>query len=157
MADDARTEVRFSHVGICVNDVGQSLAFYCEALGFERTDTFNMSDGISKITELPDPIDLQAEFLRRGNFVLELLYWKTPTPEGSLERRALNQYGLTHLAFAVDDVDSIAQRVEAFGGKVLRQTRTVIPEGDHLYCTDPNGVRIELIRLTDSSWFDKVH
>jgi glyoxylase I family protein len=63
-------------------------------------------------------------------------------------RRPVNQLGLTHLNFRVDDVDAVAARLRDLGGTVLEHTRTTFgPEMDFLYCTDPDGTRIELMKL----------
>ena len=63
----------------------------------------------------------------------------------------MNQLGLTHLSLRVDDVDGLAATIEALGGTVVPATRTTfeLPEArlDFLYCTDPDGVRIELMDL----------
>ena len=51
----------------------------------------------------------------------------------------------------VDDIDAVAATVEAFGGTVAAETRTTMGLGDaaldFVYCADPDGVRIELMRL----------
>jgi lactoylglutathione lyase len=63
----------------------------------------------------------------------------------------MNELGLTHLSLRVDDVEATATTVEALGGTVVRTTRTSIPLGhttlEFVYCTDPDGVRIELMDL----------
>jgi predicted enzyme related to lactoylglutathione lyase len=66
----------------------------------------------------------------------------------------MNQLGLTHLSVRVDDVDAVAAVVEARGGSVVSGTRTILGDGetslDLVYCTDPDGVRIELMKLPGS-------
>ena len=63
----------------------------------------------------------------------------------------MNQLGLTHLSIRVDDIDATAAAIESLGGSVVRSTRTALPFGDvtldFVYCTDPDGVRIELMDL----------
>jgi predicted enzyme related to lactoylglutathione lyase len=65
--------------------------------------------------------------------------------------RPVNQFGLTHLSFNVDDVDASAAAIEAAGGRVLSGTATDLAFGEvtlrFLYCTDPDGTRIELMDL----------
>jgi predicted enzyme related to lactoylglutathione lyase len=49
-------------------------------------------------------------------------------------------------------VDEVAVAIEHFGGTVHPSTRTPLDFGgaslDFVYCTDPDGVRIELMRLS---------
>jgi len=60
----------------------------------------------------------------------------------------MNQLGLTHLSFRVDDLEAVAQKIEEMGGTVHTGTRTTFgPTLDFIYCTDPDGVRIELMCL----------
>ena len=63
----------------------------------------------------------------------------------------MNQLGLTHLSLRVDDLDRAAQVIESLGGTVVTSTRTTLGPShgplDFVYCTDPDGVRIELMHL----------
>jgi lactoylglutathione lyase len=63
----------------------------------------------------------------------------------------MNQLGLTHLSLRVDDIDAVAGQIERLGGEVLPTTRTRMGDRssplDFVYCTDPDGVRIELMDL----------
>ena len=70
----------------------------------------------------------------------------------------MNQLGLTHLSVRVQDVDAIAERIRELGGTVFKSFRTKLeenPDGSSskfgVYCTDPDGVRIELMRLPDGA------
>ncbi len=66
----------------------------------------------------------------------------------------MNQYGLTHLSFRVDDIDTSSEKIRELGGEVHDHTRTTFGEGDELldfvYCSDPDGVRVELMKLPDT-------
>ena len=48
-------------------------------------------------------------------------------------------------------MEGTAATIEALGGTVVRETRTTFAFGDStldfVYCTDPDGVRIELMDL----------
>ena len=70
---------------------------------------------------------------------------------GARTRRPLNRYGISHLSFHVEDVDAVAEKIRRFGGEVHDHTRTTIgkPGGapDFVYCSDPDGTRIELMKL----------
>jgi predicted enzyme related to lactoylglutathione lyase len=64
---------------------------------------------------------------------------------GSAERVPMNQRGFTHMTLMVDDLEATAARIREFGGKVHAETRIDSPFGPLLFCTDPDGVRIELM------------
>ena len=140
-----------AHVGICVSDMERSLRFYCEALGFVAVDAHDVGDAFADLMELAS-VELRSQFIRGPNGErLELLAFRAPAVEGERRRRPLNRLGLTHLCFRVRDVDEVAERIQRLGGEVHGHTRTS-PAGpgtppDVLYCSDPDGVRIELMRL----------
>ncbi|MGP8060142.1 MAG: VOC family protein [Acidimicrobiales bacterium] len=140
----------FSHFGICVCDLEASLRFYCEALGFVPAESHQIGTEFARLMEL-DEVSLRSQFIRREEVAIELLAFAEPAPVGEPVRRPVNRLGLTHLSFRVDDLEGTAARVAAFGGTVLEQTRTGLDISgtvlDFVYCTDPDGVRIELMDL----------
>jgi len=140
----------FSHFGICVADLGRSLRFYCDGLGFEKAEHHQIGPEFAALMELDD-VKLTSQFIRKGDTAIELLAFDVPTPEGDRARRAINRFGLTHLSFRVDDLPGTAQRLRDLGGLVVEATRTTFDLGgaalDFVYCTDPDGVRIELMDL----------
>ncbi|HEY1466144.1 MAG TPA: VOC family protein, partial [Acidimicrobiales bacterium] len=70
----------------------------------------------------------------------------TPAPTGRPSEHR-NQLGLTHLSFYVDDVDATATALVAAGGAVIGSTRTTSEGIDLLFLRDPDGVRVELMRV----------
>jgi lactoylglutathione lyase len=140
----------FSHLGICVSDLDLSVRFYCAGLGFEVVATHRVGNEFATLLEV-EKVELDSRMLRRDGVTIELLSFVTPGHLGERNRRPMNQLGLTHLSLRVDDVDGTASTIERLGGTVVRSTRTTLDmpgvELDFLYCTDPDGVRIELMRL----------
>jgi catechol 2,3-dioxygenase-like lactoylglutathione lyase family enzyme len=143
-------EPAFSHFGICVTDLERSLRFYCEGLGFEKAESHAIGSEFAGLMEFPD-VDVLSQFIRRGPTAIELLAFQEPAPFGSAERRAVNQLGLTHLSFRVRDVAGTAARLVELGGAIVVASRTTIDFGgtdlEFVYCTDPDGVRVELMDL----------
>jgi len=141
-----------SHVGICVSDLDASLRFYREGLGFEVVASHEVGEEFAGLMEV-EGVRLRSRMIRRDGVTLELLDYVSPGTTGPSERRPMNQLGLTHLSLRVDDVESVAATIESLGGAVVRSTRTTLAFGkvslDFLYCTDPDGVRIELMDLGD--------
>jgi lactoylglutathione lyase len=143
-------ETDFSHFGICVSDLERSLRFYCGALGFEKAESHAIGTEFARLMDLSD-VEVTSQFIRRDHTAIELLAFRRPSPFGDQERRAVNQLGLTHLSFRVSDVEAVAARVVELGGAVVESSRTTIDFGgtplQFVYCTDPDGVRVELMDL----------
>jgi len=139
-----------SHIGICVSDLDASLRFYCEGLGFEEVASHEVGEEFAALMEV-EGVRLRSRMITKDGVTLELLGFDAPGVTGDGGRRPMNRLGLTHLSLRVDDVEGTAATVEALGGAVVRTTRTTFAFGDttldFLYCTDPDGVRIELMDL----------
>jgi lactoylglutathione lyase len=135
------------HIGLCVTNVERSLRFYCEGLGFERAERYDldesMFDGLGRALEVEAPVRLQSQMITRGQWKIELLGWEQPSAVGTPSQYR-NALGFTHLSLDVDDVDSVAQRLAALGGTVLESTRARLGF-EVLFVADPDGTRIELM------------
>ncbi len=139
-----------SHFGICVADLECSQRFYCEGLGFELVASHHVGEEFSGLMEV-DQVDVESRMVRRDGVTIELLSFVSPGATGDGGRRPMNQRGLTHLSLRVDDVDRIAADITRCGGTVVTSSRTTLDLAgarlDFVYCTDPDGVRIELMDL----------
>lgn len=122
------------------------MAFYADALDFEVAEVYEVGNEVAATMELED-IELRSQFMRRADGIsLELLGFTSPATTGSRERRPMNRYGFTHISFYVDDIDVTAARIDSHGGTVHRQTYTANDFIKLLFCTDPDGTRIELMQ-----------
>lgn len=136
-----------SHVGICVSDLERSLRFYCDGLGFEPAERYDLDsaemDGLDRSLEVQGPVKLISQMIVSGGMKVELLAYPGHPVSGS-PSTSRGFLGLTHLSFNVDKVDSAAERLEAFGGTILAETRSeagiVL-----LFLADPDGTRVELM------------
>ena len=90
---------------------------------------------------------LEAVYLRRDGTTLELLHFPRPGTQRTTGPRPMNQVGLTHLSFLVDDLDAVLAKLRALGGDVLEATRLPGARGEPIaiFVTDPDGTRIELV------------
>jgi catechol 2,3-dioxygenase-like lactoylglutathione lyase family enzyme len=150
MADSA-VKYRPSHFGICITDLDRSLRFYCDGLGFEASERYDLKDtpesGLDRALEVESPVDLVSQFIRNGDMGVELLYYRSPATSGTASA-SRGQIGITHLSFYVDDVDAAAARLVECGGTLLPQTRAN-PGVELVFVTDPDGVRVELMKSDD--------
>ncbi|GGB82936.1 hypothetical protein GCM10011352_05950 [Marinobacterium zhoushanense] len=120
------------HLGLTVPDLGETVTFFSEVLGFER------------VGEKPD---YPAVFLHDGSVMLTLWQVQSDRPE-AFDRKC--NIGLHHFALAVDDADALQQvyeRVAAYDGAEIE----FAPESlngtplQHMMCTIPGGIRMEII------------
>lgn len=138
---------RLSHHGLCVSDLPRALAFYRDGLGFAEVSRLTFSDpGTQRLLGLPGA-RLEAVYLRRDGTTLELLHFPQPGTQLARGPRPMNQVGLTHLSFLVEDLDAALAKLSALGATVLAATRLgadgVGPKA--IFVTDPDGTRIELV------------
>ena len=137
-----------SHFGICVSDLDRSLRFYCEGLGFEASDGYDLDSevaaGLDRALEVDVPVKIRSQFISNGEMKVELIHFREPSVVGEPSSRR-NHLGITHLSFWVDDVDAAAARLTGLGGTILPDTRTN-PGVELVFLTDPDGVRVELMQ-----------
>lgn len=132
---------RFNHVGQCVSDLDRSRRFYVDVFGFDVVRELHPPDrGSAELLRLEPPLGMTACYLKRDDFVLELLHFaEAGTVPG--EARVVNQLGLTHVSLGVDDLAAALAAVEANGGEVLADTNL----GAAVFVKDPDGQLIELL------------
>ena len=125
--------MRILHTMLRVNNLDQSLKFYCDILGMKLIRQKDYPNG-----------EFTLAFIGYGEesqeTVIELTYnWGVDHYEIG------NAYG--HIAIGVDDIYKTSDQIKALGGKVTREPgpmkhgSTVIA-----FVEDPNGYKIELIQ-----------
>ena len=137
---------RLTHIGLWVTDIGRSIGFYCEALGFDEVSRMHVEGPeTAQLLDVPGLV-LDLVYLQRDGFRLELLSYAAPGVHGNVEPRPMNAMGFSHLSFRVDDPDELIARIERSGGRA-RPERTVTFDGGNrgLMATDPDGNWLELI------------
>ena len=142
------TVQHWSHIGLCVADLDRSHRFYCEGLGFREMGHLDVQGApVDTLLEL-EGVELRAVYLERDGTRLELLHFDSPGCEGEATPRPMNQRGLTHLSFRVEDANAVASRLQELGGRCLESTRTGNPDfhAIALFVVDPAGTRLELIQ-----------
>lgn len=116
------------HVSFLVVDTERSLAFYSGLLGIERDNS------------RPD-LGFPGAWLRVGDQQIHLLELPNPDPaEGRAEHGGRDR----HVAFHVDDVAALCQRLDRSG-----VVYTLSKSGRKaLFCRDPDGNTLEFIEHT---------
>ena len=137
----------FPHIGFFVADLERATRFYVEGLGFEAQES-GRSDAPGPLLEMPG-ITVRTQFIRHADGMrLELWTIEDREASGDADPRPADRRGRPHLCFTVDDLDAVAARIALYGGFRLDETRSDLGYGELMFCADPDGTRIELVKVT---------
>ena len=131
---------QIDHIGIAVNNLDETVAFYRQVMGLEvsSTEVFR---------------GMKIAFLRIGDSELELL--EDLTPDGAIARHiATRGEGLQHVAYRVENIERELQDMRAKGIELIDERPR--PGARHarvafLHPKSTKGVLIEFVELQGSS------
>lgn len=119
--------MKYLHTMVRVTDLDASLQFYCDKLGLEEIGRTENAAGRFTLVFLAAPGDHAAQ--------VELTYnWDPETLTGG------RNFG--HLAYAVDDIYAVCQRLMDRGVTINRPPR----DGRMAFVRSPDNVSIELLQ-----------
>jgi catechol 2,3-dioxygenase-like lactoylglutathione lyase family enzyme len=139
------------HTSFTVKNMADSLAFYRDLLGFEminqRPEVTNQY--FRDIVGIPDLV-AHVSYMRipGTEHRLELIEYKHP--QGTAQDLTPNNPGSSHIAYLVDDLNAMFQKLKAAGATFISGP-VALNEGPNkggaaLYMKDPNGIIIELFQ-----------
>ncbi len=120
--------MKYLHTMVRVKDLDESLDFYCNKLGLEELRCRDNEKGRFTLVFLAAPGDSSAQ--------VELTYnW-----DGDNLGEGSRNFG--HLAYAVDDIYEVCQRLMDGGVTISRPPR----DGNIAFVRSPDNISIELIQ-----------
>ena len=119
--------MKYLHTMVRVTDVDASLRFYCDALGLEVLSRKDYPQGRFTLIFLAAPGDSTAQVELTHN-------WEPETYGGG------RNFG--HLAYAVDDIYAVCQRLKDGGVTINRPPR----DGRMAFVRSPDNISIELLQ-----------
>jgi glyoxylase I family protein len=143
--------MRLDHVNIVVTDLPQAERFYGEVLGLRRGFECRLEgEWIERVTGLPGARARCVFFEPDAGGRVELLQYLSPTGEPLPANRLPHTPGLRHLAFEVEELDALCERLRA-AGVTLVSPPVEVPfrvanAGRKRLCYfhDPEGVLLEV-------------
>lgn len=130
--------MRYLHTMVRVSDLDEALDFYCEKLGLVETRRYDNEAGRFTLVFLAAPEDAERAS-QSSSPLLELTYnWDKETYSGG------RNFG--HLAFQVDDIYALCQRLQDKGVVINRPPR----DGHMAFVRSPDGISIELLQKGQS-------
>jgi len=135
------------HVNIVVQDLDRMVAFYRDALGLKETKRVTISGSwVASTVGLPEvQADVVYLDLASGPRV-ELIRYNRPAMERPAGIDRPNAPGLRHIAFRVDDIEAVVERLRAVGVRFFSDGVQQVPETQVTYA---GGIRKRLIYFTD--------
>jgi lactoylglutathione lyase len=130
--------MRYLHTMVRVSDLDQALDFYCAKLGLEEVSRVDNPAGRFTLVFLAAPDDAEDARSKRAPTV-ELTYNWDPEPYAGGRN-----FG--HLAYQVDDIYEVCQRLMEGGVTVNRPPR----DGHMAFIRSPDGISIELLQKGSS-------
>jgi lactoylglutathione lyase len=119
--------MKYLHTMVRVSDLERSLDFYCNKLGLKELKRMENEKGRFTLVFLAAPGDESAQ--------VELTYnWDPEAYTGG------RNFG--HLAYAVDDIYALCQRLMDAGVTINRPPR----DGHMAFVRSPDGISIELLQ-----------
>ena len=126
--------MKYLHTMVRVKDLDASLDFYCNMLGLKEISRNESPAGRFTLIFLCAPGDEELAKTSRAPTV-ELTYnWDTEDYQGG------RNFG--HLAYAVDDIYALCERLQAGGVVINRPPR----DGHMAFVRSPDGVSVELLQ-----------
>ncbi len=123
--------MKYLHTMVRVKDVDASLDFYCEKLGLVELKRYDSEKGRFSLIFLAAPGDEEAQLELTWNWDAE------DYDEG-------RNFG--HLAYAVDDIYALCQRLMDAGVTINRPPR----DGHMAFVRSPDNISIELLQKGDA-------
>jgi lactoylglutathione lyase len=126
--------MRYLHTMVRITDIEASLHFYCELLGLELAKRIDREQGRYSLFFLCTPED-RSRYEETRSPALELTYnWDPEEYAGG------RNFG--HLAYRVDDIYAVCERMMAAGVTINRPPR----DGNMAFVRSPDGISIELLQ-----------
>lgn len=126
--------MRYLHTMVRVTDLDESLAFYCDKLGLKEVSRSESEAGRFTLVFLCAPGDEELARERKAPMV-ELTYnWDPEDYQGG------RNFG--HLAYAVDDIYAVCQRLKDAGVVISRPPR----DGRMAFVRSPDNISVELLQ-----------
>ena len=130
--------MRYLHTMVRVKDLDAALDFFCDKLGLQEVRRMDSEKGRFTLVFLAAPDDVERAKADQAP-VVELTYnWDTEDYGGG------RNFG--HLAYQVDDIYALCQRLQDNGVTINRPPR----DGHMAFIRSPDGISIELLQKDGS-------
>jgi len=141
--------VAFHHTAIVVTDIERSIAFYGQHFAAVLEMQLRHVGGrdVAALHRLAE-VDFDLAFLAIGGGRLELFEFHVP--RSTTDNRSASSFGLSHVAFEVDDLHARYSEMRELGvhftAPPLELSDDTAPGFVIAFCSDPDGNQVELLQ-----------
>jgi catechol 2,3-dioxygenase-like lactoylglutathione lyase family enzyme len=149
-----RSPIPLGHIGITVPDVDAAVAWYRQVFGWRllmgpvevSTDDPNVADQIRDVFGDHEVAFRQAHLEMPGGAAIELFGFHSPRRTEGRGAFEFWRVGTFHICVVEPEIESLAARIEAQGGRRRTAIHQIFPGEPYrfCYCEDPYGNIIEI-------------
>jgi catechol 2,3-dioxygenase-like lactoylglutathione lyase family enzyme len=136
---------KIDHTGINVVDLAAAKEFFLE-MGFEVMGEQSVEgewvDRIIGLEGVKDDIVMMRT--PDGEAMIELVKFHNPIDEKGIQETYSNTLGISHICFAVEDVEGLVAKLEKKGGKLMGEIYNYKNVYKLCYLRGPEGIILEL-------------
>ena len=142
----ARLIKGFRHIGIVVQDLDSAMSFWVQTLGFEVIiDSKENTEFIDTMMGLSDSELRTVKLGIQEHCIVELLNFSSHSDLNKWNGSPWST-GITHIAFNVEDIDSLTKKICNAGGRLLGPVQLSVDKRVRVaYVESPDGVLLELV------------
>ncbi|HEX9481492.1 MAG TPA: VOC family protein [Solirubrobacteraceae bacterium] len=133
------------HVGVIVNDLEAAVAFFVD-LGLERAGAGTVEgEWVDRVVGL-EGVRAELVFVRTPDRSdsIELVKFHSPSAHGGAPPPAANRPGIRHLAFTVDDLETVLDRLRSRGLEMVGEVQDYEDIFRLCYVRGPENIIVEL-------------
>jgi len=136
------------HTGIVVRNIEKSVEFY-RALGFvEDNRAIEEGDFIDTVVGLQNTKLEWVKLKVPDGYLLELLQYHSHPEQKEIAKQKSNQLGCSHIAFSVNDINTVCQKIEKIGGSIVNLPALSSDKKVKVaYCYDNEGNLMEIVEI----------
>ena len=136
------------HTGIVVRNLVEAENFYC-ALGFVRNNkSIEQGNYIDTLVGIKNTKLEWVKLKAPDGYIIELLQYHSHPEKKIITNQRSNQLGCSHLAFSVDDINTICEMIVEMGGSIVNPP--ALSENNAVrvaYCHDIEGNLMEIVEV----------
>lgn len=139
------TTVRVENVGIVVEDLDATVAFFLE-LGLELEGRMTVDQPWAARISGFDEVDVDIAMVRTpdGESRLELMSFRTPKAIGHQPEAPANTHGIRRILFSVPDVEDVLKRLRGHGAELVGELTRIDDSFLMCYVRGPEGIIVAL-------------